>query len=73
MSFVLQETRILFCYFSLHICNTVGMRLLAFMTMIKIYYYIRVFCPKNNLRIFRGSKLQKIKNIEAQKKIKYSY
>ncbi len=43
------------------------------MTMITIYCYIHVFCRKNNLRIFRGSKWQKIKNIEAQKKIKYSY
>ena len=41
--------------------------------VITIYSFIRVFCHKNNLRIFRGSKQQKIKNIEAQKKIKYSY
>ena len=72
MSSVLEKIRIWFCYFSLHICNTVGVRFLAFMTMITIYCYICVFWRKNNLRIFRGSKWQKIKNIEAQKKIKYS-
>ena len=42
---------------------------LALMIIIKIYCHIRFFCrAKNNLRISRGSKEQKIKNIEAQQK-----
>ena len=35
--------------------------------------YPHFLLAKNDLRIFRGSKPQKIMNIEAQQKIKYSY
>ncbi len=45
----------------------------AFITKKAIYCNISICCHENNLRILRGSKQQKIKNIEAQKKIRYSY
>ena len=60
------------CSDSHHICNRCAF--LALMIIITSYCLIRIFCrAKNNLRIFRGSKYQKIKNIKAQQKIKYSY
>ena len=70
MSSILQDK---YCSVSHHICNTLGVHFLVFMTIIRIYCFIHVFCRKNNLRIFRGSKYQTIKNIEDQKKIKYSF
>ena len=60
------------CSVSHHIFNRCAF--LALMIMITIDCHIRIFLRvKNNLRIFRGSNYQKIKNIEAQQKIEYSY